>query len=604
MKDLLQPIILVVDDEIGTQRLFQSELGNCKYLKLEIVATGKEAIAYAEAHDVSVAFVDVGLPDINGLDVAEKLLESKRNRAIQIAIITVQPTKPRRDKARKLGIKLFLGKTHLEEQIYPVLTQLLDNWMRKSDQLVPIQRTDYARVVEPIRCLHIEGNLNYKHIYTLGRYCSEMALKKNGRVIVEMGRVTGMHKSAIQPLGRLINLIRSRRLSGRLVFASVPVNVLAELRKNSLEEHVNRKDTLEEALRYVGVEQRHILRSLTPSRVAIIGPGEVGSAVAYELARSGLVSKISFIGRRMTSGGGEKLDLLHCAPEMPELRNVTFGSYESAEEADIVVVTAGEKVGRSNDRAEVAIPNAHKMRNEILNQLRHTIFRSNPGVKVIVIDNPVDIITLVAVQSAIENGYLKNPTRQIMGTGTLVDTLRLQSYLMELTGHRAEQVQGIVLGEHGENMVPMLSSVRLNGQRWEDHPLCWDLDFDAVRDDLRTAAADVKAWKEIDQNRNKMLSVGTRWAVAVAVRKLVESLMRHETTVLPVTAYLGYRENISELELEGPICMSLPFEISDEGINSVSQEWQATLYPREINELRHAAGSIYKLSTKIIGSIR
>jgi L-lactate dehydrogenase len=218
------------------------------------------------------------------------------------------------------------------------------------------------------------------------------------------------------------------------------------------------------------------------------------------------------------------------------------GDYADAAGARIAVITAGAATRGKQARLSVAAQSAVTVRS-CVTELASAGFN---GV-LLIAANPVDLMTMVALEVA---GL---PPSRVLGTGTLLDTNRLRELLASQLNVAPSSVDALVLGEHGDSEVAMLSAVRIGGMRLKDFSdKARAIEGSATASIVRDAAYDIIAGKGF-----------TSFGVATAIVRICEAIVRNERVVLPVSS-----------RLTGPpglpgVSMSMPCIIGEGGIERV-----------------------------------
>src|SRR4029078_345907 len=189
-------------------------------------------------------------------------------------------------------------------------------------------------------------------------------------------------------------------------------------------------------------------------KVTIIGGGgRVASCAAYALQCGGLVSEIQILDANKDLAEGEALDLLHGSAFAGD-HKVYSGDYGRAADSDIFVITAGLR--RKPDESRLDLINRNvALFLQILESIRSAGFRKDAIL--FVVSNPVDILTQLAIQR------LGLPWQQVIGLGTMLDTSRFSSFIADELKLAPTQVKALILGEHGDSMLPVWSSATVNG---------------------------------------------------------------------------------------------------------------------------------------------
>ena len=284
------------------------------------------------------------------------------------------------------------------------------------------------------------------------------------------------------------------------------------------------------------------------NKIAIIGAGQVGSAIAYTLALSGLASAISLIDIDERRAIGEAMDISHGMPLCPPAK-IDGGGYEKLDNADVVIMTAGANQKEGESRRDLAARNL-----KIMEAAAMHITARCPGCILLIVTNPVDVITRAALQ------LTGLPPRRVFGSGTTLDTMRLRAMLAEHTGIDPRNVHGFVLGEHGDSEFPAWSSVSISGMTMTEFccdcgqcdwqlPARMEAAFDA---DVRRAAYRIIGMKG-----------STNYAIALALRRIIQAILRDEHSILTVSSLLTGQYGIRD------VCLSLPCVIGKNGVERV-----------------------------------
>src|SRR5258705_9508802 len=189
-------------------------------------------------------------------------------------------------------------------------------------------------------------------------------------------------------------------------------------------------------------------------KVTIIGGGgRVGSCAAFALQCAGLVTEIQILDANKDMADGEALDLLHGSAFAGNQR-IYAGDYAKAADSCMFLITAGLR--RKPDESRLDLINRNvALFVQILDSIKSAGMRKDAIV--FVVSNPVDILTQLAVQR------LGLPWQQVIGLGTMLDTSRFSSFIAEELKLAPTQVKALILGEHGDSMLPVWSSATVNG---------------------------------------------------------------------------------------------------------------------------------------------
>ena len=196
-------------------------------------------------------------------------------------------------------------------------------------------------------------------------------------------------------------------------------------------------------------------------RVSIIGGGGlVGSCAAFALQCGGIVSAIDLIDVNPDLCKGQALDLLHGASLVADQRIRATG-YEAIAESDLVLITAGLRRKPDESRLDLINRNVELFLN-ILGQVKGAGLKNEAIL--LVVSNPVDVLTYLAATQ------LGLSPHRVIGLGTALDTTRFRSLIAEALKLPPTQVTALILGEHGDSMVPIWSAAQAGGLPLEKYP--------------------------------------------------------------------------------------------------------------------------------------
>ncbi len=184
-------------------------------------------------------------------------------------------------------------------------------------------------------------------------------------------------------------------------------------------------------------------------KVSIIGGGGlVGSCTAFALQTGKIVREIALLDVNADLVAGQALDLLHGSSIMAD-QVITSGGYEHIPSSDVICITAGLRRKPDESRLDLVNRNVDLFVG-ILDEIKRAGFKKDA--LVVVVSNPVDVLTYLA---ALRLGL---PTSQVIGLGTQLDTIRFRSLIAAAIHVPPTQVKALIMGEHGDSMVPIWSS--------------------------------------------------------------------------------------------------------------------------------------------------
>ena len=281
------------------------------------------------------------------------------------------------------------------------------------------------------------------------------------------------------------------------------------------------------------------------TKIAIVGAGRVGSTLAYTLACSGLVREIVLIDEGRERAEGEAMDIAHAATFHAPV-SVTGGSLVDAAGAAITVIAAGSAQREGESRPALLQRNI-----SIVHGIVDEVMCTNPEGLLLIATNPVDTLTFAALQ---RSGL---PSSKVFGSGTVLDTARLRAELSAHYDIDARNVHAYVLGEHGDSEVVAWSAASLANVPLADFCrlagiVCTEEDMAAIGIRVRNAAYEIIRRKG-----------ATNFAIAAALTRIIEAVVRDEASVLTVSTLLDGHYGIHG------VCLSLPVIIDRSGIRRV-----------------------------------
>jgi L-lactate dehydrogenase len=298
-------------------------------------------------------------------------------------------------------------------------------------------------------------------------------------------------------------------------------------------------------------------------KVSIIGGGgRVGSNTAFALQCAGIVSEIHLLDANAQMAEGEALDLMHGASVAGD-QKIYAGGYERCADSDVVIITAGLRRKPEESRLDLINRNAALFR-QILDSLKGAPLRSDAII--FVVSNPVDILTRMAIE------HLKLDPNRVIGLGTQLDTARFRSLIALETGVPPSQIKALILGEHGDSMVPIWSSASAAGLPLVKMPNFGSAVQQRVFDRTKTSGAEAIKLKG-----------GAGWAVGLTIAEAVHAMALNQPKVLPLSTQLS-----GEYDIKG-VCTSLPTMIDRRGM---VKRYEIDLWPREITGIQSGAKSL------------
>jgi L-lactate dehydrogenase len=295
-------------------------------------------------------------------------------------------------------------------------------------------------------------------------------------------------------------------------------------------------------------------------KVSIVGGGGlVGSMTAYALQCGGKVSSLCLIDANRDLAQGQALDLLNGASLAADQR-ISAGDMSDIPSSNVVVITAGLRRKPDESRLDLINRNVDLFLN-LLEQIKSAGLKENAYL--VVVSNPVDVLTYLAVQ---RSGL---PWRRVIGLGTQLDTARFRGYLARRLQVPATQVNALILGEHGDSMLPIWSSATVAGLSLEQWPGFTENVRRETFEETKTAGAQIIKLKG-----------GSGFAVGLSIREVVEALVLDRRCILPVSSLQQGLYAVRD------VCLSVPTVV---GCGGVRQQIELALTQRERLGIQNSA---------------
>lgn len=298
------------------------------------------------------------------------------------------------------------------------------------------------------------------------------------------------------------------------------------------------------------------------SKISVIGAGSVGATIANDLMIQGVASEIVLIDINKKKAIGEALDIYQGAPfHSPAI--VRPGDYEDAAGSDIVVITCGVARKPGMSRLDLAQTNVNILKDVSANVVKHA-----PNAVYVIVSNPVDILTYVFTKIS---GI---PERQIIGSGTILDTSRLQSELAKRFRISPKNVHAHVYGEHGDSSFVPWSLVHIANNHIDAYKesspdkdrIDWNQDYEEVEAFVKKSGA------VIIENKG-----ATFYAVAMSVCHICKCIYADAGTALTVSTMMHGEYGIDD------VCLSTLHLVDRTGVrgkimNKLTDEEVAKLH--------------------------
>ncbi len=276
-------------------------------------------------------------------------------------------------------------------------------------------------------------------------------------------------------------------------------------------------------------------------KITIVGSGNVGAtaahwAVAKALGDVVLVDIVEGVPQ------GKGLDLLQAGPvEGFDCRVVGSNSYAETKGSDVVVITAGVPRKPGMSREDLLDTNA-----KIMKSVTQEVVKASPNTILLVVSNPLDVMAYVAKQVS---GF---PRERVVGMAGILDTARFRTFIAEAAGVSVEDIMALVLGGHGDSMVPLVRCTSIGGI-----PVTEFLPkekIDEIVERTRNGGAEIVSY----------LKMGSAfYAPGAAIVQMLEAILQDKKRILPCSAYLE-----GEYGVEG-VFLGVPVKLGARGMEGV-----------------------------------
>lgn len=305
--------------------------------------------------------------------------------------------------------------------------------------------------------------------------------------------------------------------------------------------------------------------SINRQKVAIIGCGFVGASCAFALMQSGMFSEMVLIDVDKNRAEGEAMDISHGMP-FAKPSKIYAGDYDDIIDAGIIVITAGANQKPDETRLDLVHKNV-----KIFRSIIPQISERNCGGILLVVSNPVDVLTYVAAKLS---GFTEN---RVIGSGTVLDTARLKRAVSEHLTVDSRSVHAFIIGEHGDSEIAAWSGANISGI-----PLS---DFCELRGHYKYAENTTRIAEEVKNSAYEIIEKkqATYYGIAMSVRRICEVILRDEKSILPVSSIMYGEYGISDVALSMPAIV---------GKNGVETKVPIPLSRDELERLQQSASML------------
>ena len=296
-------------------------------------------------------------------------------------------------------------------------------------------------------------------------------------------------------------------------------------------------------------------------KVTVIGAGNVGATVAECVARKDIAKQVALIDIQEGVAEGKALDLWQAAPVHGfDTRLVGGSNYDLTADSDICVITAGlpRKPGMSRD--DLLAKNA-----SIVRSVTEEFVAQSPNAILIIVSNPLDVMTYVSYMAS---GF---PSQRVMGMAGVLDTARYRAFIAMELGVSVRDIQAMLLGGHGDTMVPLPRYTTVAGTPLTD--LLSADKIDAIVERTKGGGGEIV----------KLMGTSAWYAPGAAAAEMTEAIIKDNNRVLPAAAWCT-----GQYGLDG-LFIGVPVRIGREGVKEIIE---IELNDEERKLMEHSANHV------------
>lgn len=309
-------------------------------------------------------------------------------------------------------------------------------------------------------------------------------------------------------------------------------------------------------------------------KVTIVGAGNVGASCAEYIAVKRIASEVVLLDIKEGFAEGKALDLTQTATTLGFNTRITgvTNNYSETSNSDVVVITSGIPRKPGMTREELIGINAG-----IVKSVAESILEHSPEAIIVVVSNPMDTMTYLALK---ETGLPKN---RIIGMGGALDSSRFKTYLSKALDKPANDIQGMVIGGHGDTtMIPLTRLASYNGTPVSQHLSSEELDD--------VAAATMVGGATL----TKLLGTSAWYAPGASVAYLVDSIINDQKRIIPCSVYLEGEYG------ESDICIGVPCIIGKDGVEEILD---VNLDEKEQEKFKKSAAAVRSMNEALSSNL-
>ncbi|XP_063244800.1 L-lactate dehydrogenase-like [Bacillus rossius redtenbacheri] len=304
------------------------------------------------------------------------------------------------------------------------------------------------------------------------------------------------------------------------------------------------------------------------TKVSVVGCGQVGSSIAFTLMAKNVCTDVALLDVDAARLGAEQMDLSH-ASVFCKSRVLSSTDPAVTAGSKVIVVTAGARQAPGESRRDLIDKNVG-----IFKKLIPPLVQNSPDCILLIVTNPADAMAYVAWRLS---GL---PSSRVIGSGTLLDSMRLRSRIAQQLCVHPRSVYAWVCGEHGDSQFPVWSGAHVNGVRLRTLDTCVGLRDDAwghMAEEIAASAAKMIEGKGF-----------TSWGIAMSTTAICRAILLNTKEIMPVSAYIqGCKHGDNK-----KVYISVPCVMADCGVHSIVKQKLSDL---ERAKLAQSAEIIYQM---------
>ncbi|NOZ34848.1 MAG: malate dehydrogenase [Chlorobi bacterium] len=300
-------------------------------------------------------------------------------------------------------------------------------------------------------------------------------------------------------------------------------------------------------------------------KVTVIGAGNVGATVAYSVARKDIVKEVVLIDIKEGLSEGKALDMWESSAIDQFSTKVTGSTndYDKTKNSDVIVITSGlpRKPGMSRD--DLISTNA-----KIVHDVTKKALEKSPDAIIIIVSNPLDVMSYAAFKTAGISSH------KVFGMAGILDTARFRAFLADEMGTSPKDIQALLLGGHGDTMVPLPRFTTVNGI-----PITQYIKEDRLNEIVTRT-------KKGGGELVNLMGTSAWYAPGAAAAQMVEAIVKDEKRTFPVCALLNGEYGMENIYLGVPVVL---------GKNGIEKIIELDLSESEMNDLKVSADAVKKV---------